>query len=154
MKGPSKLSPNSFQIRNLEGNVWTFEQIDKLRQSTIRLSKFSNNQIFESSKSPPNWFQMSKPVVFVYIWKKSNLSGQAGYSSEFCFYLDLSQISTFPICKAVKPWLSMRKVMDTADSQRNLQLFKNSPCNFPAQEGSKHLNGSYDSWLTKHITIL
>ena len=34
-RGPSKQPPKSFQIRNLEGDVWTFEQIDELRQSPI-----------------------------------------------------------------------------------------------------------------------
>ena len=31
-RGTSK-PPNSFQIKNLEGDIWTFEQIDKLQQS-------------------------------------------------------------------------------------------------------------------------
>ena len=34
-KGPSKSSPNSFQIKNLEDEIWTFEQIDDLRQAPI-----------------------------------------------------------------------------------------------------------------------
>jgi hypothetical protein len=33
MKGPSKSLPNLLQIRNLEGNISTFEQIDELQQS-------------------------------------------------------------------------------------------------------------------------
>jgi hypothetical protein len=32
-RGPFKLPPNSFQIGNLEGDIWTFEQIDELWQS-------------------------------------------------------------------------------------------------------------------------
>ena len=32
-RGTSKSPPNSFQIENLEATIWTFEQIDKLRQS-------------------------------------------------------------------------------------------------------------------------
>ena len=34
-RGPSKSPPNSFQIGNLEGDIWTFQQIDQLRQSPI-----------------------------------------------------------------------------------------------------------------------
>jgi len=30
-RGPSKSPPNSLQMGNLEGNIWTFEQIDELR---------------------------------------------------------------------------------------------------------------------------
>ena len=32
-KGPSKSLPNCFQIRRLELVIWTFEQIDELRQA-------------------------------------------------------------------------------------------------------------------------
>ena len=34
-RGPSKSPPKSFQIRNLEDDIGTFEEIDKLRQSPI-----------------------------------------------------------------------------------------------------------------------
>jgi hypothetical protein len=36
-RGPPKLPQNLFQIRNLEGDIWTFEQIDELRQSPIEI---------------------------------------------------------------------------------------------------------------------
>ena len=49
LRGPSKSPPNSFQIGNLEGNMWTFEQIDQLRQSpndvTNEISKNSRSKI-------------------------------------------------------------------------------------------------------------
>jgi hypothetical protein len=32
---PSKSAPSSFQIKKLEGDILTFEQIDKLRQTHI-----------------------------------------------------------------------------------------------------------------------
>jgi hypothetical protein len=35
--GPSKLPPNLFQIRNLEDNIWTSEQIDEFWQSPTLL---------------------------------------------------------------------------------------------------------------------
>jgi hypothetical protein len=38
-RGPSKSPPNSFQIGNLEGDIWTFEQIDELWQSPIYSTK-------------------------------------------------------------------------------------------------------------------
>ena len=45
-RGPSKSLPNLFQIRNSEGDIWTFEQIDKSLLSpidTIKIGIFWRN---------------------------------------------------------------------------------------------------------------
>ncbi len=39
-KGPFKSSPNSFQIINLDDEIWTFEQIDDLRQAPNMITFF------------------------------------------------------------------------------------------------------------------
>jgi len=61
-RGPFKSPPYSFQIGNLEDDIWTFEQIDKLRQSPIaKKIRLSESDFTNCPSSKGVWFYTLSP---------------------------------------------------------------------------------------------